>query len=146
MKWLYLECPRLYSIWIKMKFRCNNKNDPRYKNYWWRGISYNIDRERFENFYSDMYESYMIHLGLYWKKDTTIDRIDSNQHYCKENCRRSTQKAQQNNRTNNYIIEIDGVSKTQAQRAEVYGHARWLINCRIRRGRDPVTAVITPKK
>jgi hypothetical protein len=44
-----------------------------------------------------MYESYLNHVEQYWEKETTIDRIDVNYHYCKENCKRSTRKEQRQN-------------------------------------------------
>ena len=54
-----------------------------------------------------MYESYIEHINIYWEKDTTIERINTNWDYCKDNCRRATMKEQQNNRTNNTYIEIE---------------------------------------
>ena len=56
-----------------------------------------------------MYESYIEHCSKYSERDTTIDRIDNNWNYSKENCKWSTYREQQNNRTNNSHVEIDWV-------------------------------------
>ena len=51
-----------------------------------------------------MWKSYNEHINKFWKEDTTLDRIDVNWDYCKENCRRQTNIEQQNNRRNNVKI------------------------------------------
>jgi hypothetical protein len=57
-----------------------------------------------------MYESYLEHVKQYWEKDTTIDRIDSNWNYCKDNCKRSTIKEQVLNRSNMYEYKWKKIS------------------------------------
>ena len=73
------------------------------KNYWLRWIR--CLRESFEDFYRDMWESYKDHVAKYWEKNTTIDRIDVNWNYCKENCRWATMKEQVNNTRMNVHME-----------------------------------------
>lgn len=92
-KWIYPS--RFYDIYNWIKVRCNNKKSQNYKYYWWRWILYL--RNNFNHFKEDMYESYLNHVEQYWEKETTIDRIDVNYHYCKENCKRSTRKEQRQN-------------------------------------------------
>jgi hypothetical protein len=67
-----------------------------------------------------MYESYIEHCNKYWEKDTTIDRIDVNGNYSKENCKRSTMKEQQNNRTNTMYVVIDWIRYNGNEYAEKY--------------------------
>ena len=45
-----------------------------------------------------MWVSYKNHVDEYWEKDTTLDRIDVNWNYCKENCRSATRMEQMHNR------------------------------------------------
>jgi hypothetical protein len=54
-----------------------------------------------------MYESYLDHCKLYGEKNTSIDRIDNNKDYCKENCRWATPEVQTLNRGNTRNIIIN---------------------------------------
>ena len=93
---------RFYNIYNHIYQRCNNKNNDRYNNYGGRGIK--CLWKSFEDFKNDMYDSYIKHVEKYGKFDTSIDRIDVNENYCKENCKWSTNKEQQANKQNSIIV------------------------------------------
>ena len=77
----------LYNCWTRMKGRCYNTKNKDYKEYGGRGI-FVCERWRisFENFHSDMSETYI--------KGLELDRIDVNGEYSPENCRWVTEQTQ----------------------------------------------------
>ena len=88
---------REYHSWNSMKNRCNNPNLKEYKNYGGRGITYDKRWEDFREFYKDMGER---------PNNTTLDRIDVDKNYCKENCRWATREEQQRNQRTHKRIDV----------------------------------------
>lgn len=80
---------RTYSTWSNMISRCSNKKNPDYKYYGGRGILVCEEWKEFENFYRDMGDR---------PNKKSIDRINNDGNYYKENCKWSTQSEQIKNR------------------------------------------------
>jgi len=70
---------QIYQSWFAMKSRCLDTNNNAYENYGGRGISVCDKWLSFSGFYEDMGSSYI--------ENYSIDRIDNNLGYSKENCR-----------------------------------------------------------
>ena len=94
---------RLYNIWIGMKSRCCNPDNPRYHSYGGRGIGICDEwRDSFEKFRDWAYlNGYSEHY--------TIDRIDNNGDYEPQNCRWATDTTQVRNRNPYGEIAYDGI-------------------------------------
>lgn len=104
---------RLYHVWENMLSRCNNKNNPYYKNYGERGISVCNEWSDFECFYKWANDS-----G--YSSELTIDRIDNDRNYTPDNCKWSTRKQQQNNRRVCIYVETEEGKMTLKQYSEYY--------------------------
>lgn len=84
----------LYSKWIGILKRLNSKTDAySYKD---RGIK--CLWKNYKEFKEDMYDSFLVHLNKNGRRQTSLDRIDNNGNYCKENCRWADWTTQNNNK------------------------------------------------
>lgn len=120
-----LRYTKAHKVWTDMLERCRNKNKHNYKNYGGRGIKVCEEWKSVVNFYRDMGEP---------PTGTTLDRIDVNKGYYKENCRWATPKEQANNTRTNRFIFFKGETKTLSQWCEFLGISKAAVNWRFSRG------------
>ena len=133
---------RFHKTWCELKYRCNNTNNPKYGG---RGIK--CLWKSFEEFRDDMYELYLEHIKKYGRKNTQIDRINNNGHYCKKNCRWATLKQQARNKRNSRVLEYKGQRKSLAEWADIMGMNYKALEHRLNRSKWTVEkALTTPVK
>lgn len=103
-----------YKTWNGMKARCYNPNHKDFKYYQEKGIQIcQLWLYDFEEFYRDM--------GPKPTPKHSIDRIDSDNNYCPNNCRWATDKTQSNNRSGLKWITYKGETKTLQEWSEIIG-------------------------
>lgn len=104
---------KFYKVWAAIKRRCSNPKDISYENYGGRGITISDEWMTFENFYNDMFESY--------KEGLSIERMDNNKGYSKENCCWATRKEQCINRRSTHFVTIEGQTLSFSDTCRKYG-------------------------
>jgi len=115
-----------YSSYQSMLSRCRRKTHPKYPSYGGRGITV-CERwiESFQNFLFDMGER---------PAGTTIDRINGDLGYTKENCRWATPKTQQSNIRSNVNITFQGRTQNVSAWAKEVGLDASNLAWRLRNG------------
>lgn len=108
-----------YNLYRGIRNRCEIPSDKNYMKYGGRGIK--CLWNTYEEFKEDMYDSYLEHIEKYGKKNTSIDRIDVNGDYCKENCRWATNEEQANNTRVNQYYTYNGETHTIREWEKLYG-------------------------
>lgn len=129
----------LYSVWLGMKRRCYKENDKKFRFYGARGIG--ICKEWLDDFES----FYEWSKGKY-KKGLQIDRKNTYGNYDPSNCRFVTSKVNNNNRRDNFLITLDGITKNSTQWEEITGISRETITSRIKRGWTEKEALTKPPR
>lgn len=126
-----------YNSWSSLLQRVTNHKCKSYKNYGGRGINVCDRWKKFENFYEDMGDK---------PTDRSLDRIDNNGNYCKENCRWATKMEQANNTRSNRFIAHKGVSHTVAEWSKILKVNNNLIKDRIKAGWSIKKTLTTPAR
>jgi hypothetical protein len=100
---------KFYRTWCAMKSRCYNPNNIEYNHYGGRGITVCEEWLDFNNFMSDMYESFCNHMNTH--DSTTIERINVNKGYSTDNCRWATIVEQSRNKTTSKKYKLPGYNR-----------------------------------
>jgi len=114
-----------YKSWCAMKTRCNNSNTECFKNYGARGITYDESWEDFKKFYADMGDR---------PEGMTLERINNNLSYSKDNCVWATYFEQNRNTRQNVILEKEGKRMCLTDWAKELGVPYPTLQDRVRRG------------
>ncbi|HZW02802.1 MAG TPA: hypothetical protein VFF68_02650 [Anaerolineaceae bacterium] len=117
---------RAYTIWHGMRQRCLNPRNPSFPQYGGRGIAVCEEwKDSFEAFLADMGEPPEGH---------SINRINNDGPYSKENCAWASNEQQQRNKTSNRMITFRGKTKSLADWSEEVGIPYFALHARFRRG------------
>jgi len=116
----------LYGTWTSMVSRCHSENDQAYCYYGARGISVCARwRESFEAFRDDMGPR---------PSGRTLDRVNNDGDYTRENCRWATTQEQHRNRRGLCLLTFQGKTQTITEWAAEVGIPRVTLYGRRRRG------------
>lgn len=126
---------KIGRAWYAMMNRCYNKKGSNYKNYGARGIAVCPRWHVIDNFLEDMGHP---------KNGESIDRIDNDGHYSKENCRWTNLKTQSNNRRTCTYVWFGGKKFTITELSEYVGMPRRTLSYRIAKGMSVTNAVTMP--
>lgn len=124
-----------YKSWHAMIQRCQGKGG--HEQYVANGITVCKEWLDFSKFLSDMGDR---------PEGTSLDRIDGNKGYCKENCRWATHVQQMNNKKTNVKGVVDGAMLSPSEAARKYGVGISMVRHRLRKGFSLEQAVKIPRR
>lgn len=87
------EWKKFHSIWSSMRNRTANPKAVHFKDYGGRGIL-SDDYKLFMDFKNDFYDEFLSAVKIYGLKEISIDRIDNNKSYTKNNIRFTDKRTQ----------------------------------------------------
>jgi hypothetical protein len=103
-----------YKVWSRMKTRCLDTKNKKYRIYGGRGIT--VCQEWLHSF-----ERFLADMGRRPSSKHSLDRIDVDGNYQRSNCRWATAKQQANNTRRNLRISHAGKTLTLSEWADVSG-------------------------
>lgn len=125
----------MYNLWRDMVDRCTNKNNKRYSSYGGRGITVCDKWLTFYGFYRDMGDK---------PSGKSLDRIDNNKGYSRENCRWATPTEQNNNKRNSHYLTFNGKTQTITQWARELNINKGTLQTRIVKQKWPIERALSP--
>jgi hypothetical protein len=116
---------KTYNVWLSMRQRCCNPNNPAYPNYGGRGITIASAWDTFDQFLADLGE---VPDGM------TLERKDNNKGYGPDNCVWASRLEQGRNTRKCRQISHNGQTKTLGEWADQYGINRQTLGKRLDTG------------
>ena len=132
----------MFYCYTNMKTRCYNQNYYLFQHYGGKGITVCnewLGENGFQNFRKWSFEN-----G--YSEKMSIHRIANEKVYSPDNCRWTTMTVQQNNRTNNRMITVNGITDTMANWSRKNGIPYSTVQQRLARGWSEQDAVTIPLK
>ena len=128
---------KVYHAWIGMKARCYNKRQDSFPSYGGRGIGVCARwKTSFDSFYADM--------GDPPTRNHSLDRIDNEKWYSPDNCKWSTAREQQRNKSTSKHITYKGKTKHINDWSNILGIHLSTLWTRLDRGWTIDRALSTP--
>lgn len=126
----------LYVAWANMRGRCENPNNPKFHRYGGRGIRVCERWLDFAAFAEDMGER---------PAGATLDRRDNDGHYSKENCRWTTMRTQNRNRSDNRLLTARGRTACVTEWSGIVNLNTKTIRARLAKGWSHERILFTPR-
>ena len=101
-----------HRAWLSMRDRCRRVKAPAFVDYGGRGITICEEWDTFQGFFQDMGDP---------PKGLTLERVDVNGNYNKQNCRWANRTDQARNRRNSKFIVINGQQVHAKDAATILG-------------------------
>lgn len=127
----------IYKKWMAMKRRCLNKNEKCYPRYGGRGITISKNWLDFIGFYKDM--------GASFVEGMSLERIDNNGNYCKENCKWIPLAEQARNKRSVTLYEYGGRKMSIPEWAKITGIKEDTLFARLKKYGWSVERALTTK-
>lgn len=126
----------LFKTWSNMVRRCTDPSDPAYPNYGGRGVKVSDDWMDPAKFISDMSPR---------PRGLTLERVDNDGPYSKENCKWADRIEQANNKRNVKVLILEGVARTLPEWSRHVGMPVETLRSRIAAGLDIRLALSLPR-
>lgn len=128
-----------YRAWSNMKNRCTNPKYELYHRYGGRGITVCDE-------WVNSFETFLKDMGKKPSKQHSIDRINNDLGYSKDNCKWATKKEQSNNTKNTKMVELNGILKPLSYWCDTMNLNKSTILKRISTGMNPQDAILSGAK